>query len=350
MAWAIRGLGASHGWDQAHGRASRWLLCGRASWSIVRECIHHADGEFLYPYRCELRTCPECARRLSRSIAATYSKVLARRFRHLPDHVRHHQELPTDWRPASLPAGGPQGRRWRLLTLTRHNPGGYDPDRLLEQVRETRHMVTQLWRETWGSYRGEKVKAAEAMVGAVFGIEVSPPGDGRGGMVHAHVLVFGHYWPQDDLAARWERITGDSRIVDVRAVRLTPRRVAEIRAEGRQPTYRDFLAAGVLETLKYATKAPEAAGPDAFRALAAIEYAYAGTRRIGSLGIFYGSVTETLADPEYAPELEGVCCPVCHGPAHLGEMLGPGGTAARLHQGAEWHPATHPPPHPGEGP
>lgn len=343
VAWALRDLGPALRWEQANPRAARWVNCGRASWSVVRECIHAGDAQYLYPYRCELRTCPECAKRLSRAIAASYSSVLMRTFRGLPAHVRRGEELATDWRPLNLPPGGPKGRRWRIVTLTRPNPGGWDPERLLHQVRDTRRMVTELWRETWGSYRAQRVKADDAMVGAVFGVEVSP-----NGMVHAHVLVFGHYWPQPDLAARWERITGDSRVVDVRAVRISPRKVAALAAEGRKATFREYLVAGVLEVLKYAVKPPELVGGEGFKALAAIEYAYAGTRRIGSLGIFFGRVAETMADPEYSPPIGGVCCPTCEAPAHLGELTGPGGTAARLRFGAAWHPATHPPPREGE--
>lgn len=345
MAWAIRKLGPALRWEGAETRADRWLNCNRGGIEVVRECIHQADAGMYVPMHCDLRVCPECARRRSRAVARTYAAVLRRVVHRLPADVR----MGTGWRPQNLKRAGPGSMGWRLMTLTRYNPGGYDPERLRSQVLETRRFFVDLWRETWGSYRAERVRKGSAGVGCVFALEVAPPSStGAGGMVHVHVLVYGHYWPQADLSARWHRITGDSHVVDIRAVKLSPRKLARMRDEGHTPTMDDVLRAGVLEVLKYATKPPTESTRDAFETVAAIEYAYAGTRRIGALGIFFGEIQETLEDPEYAPELAGLTCPCCGAPAHAGAIVGPGFLARAFTHGASWHPQAHPNPPPEE--
>jgi hypothetical protein len=344
VAWCLEELGPSVGWTQARARAERFAACGRAAREVVRECIHADDGQLFVPLHCDLRVCPECARRRSRHVARVYSAVLRRVVDRLPTHLR----LGRGWRPKSLPADTPAGRNWRLVTLTRRNPGGYDPERLRAQVRDTRRLATELWRDTWGSHRAERVTAAAAGVGAVFGLEVSPfTSAGGGGMVHVHMLVYGHYWPQDDLSRRWLKLTGDSHIVDIRQVRISPRKLAKLKAEGIRPTADHVLRAGVLECLKYATKPPTGDSLEDARAVAAIEYAYAGTRRLGTLGIFYNQVSETLDDPEYTPELAGLVCPCCHAPARAGQVVGRLFLESAFARGASWYTASmaaNPPP------
>ncbi|GMV05857.1 MAG: hypothetical protein AMXMBFR53_21340 [Gemmatimonadota bacterium] len=211
----------------------------------------------------------------------------------------------------------------------------------------TRRLAKALWDETWGSYQRDGVRADDAGVGAIMGLEVSPrAAPASGGMVHAHLLVYGHYWPQADLSERWRRLTGDSHVVDIRKVRISCRKMARLKAEGVRPTADDVLRAGVVEVLKYATKPNLDTTQDTFRAVAAVEYAFEGSRRLAAWGVFYGQVQETLEDPDYAPEVEGLTCPTCGAGAHAGAIVGPGLLKRAFDGGGAWHPATHaqPPP------
>jgi hypothetical protein len=54
--------------------------------------------------------------------------------------------------------------------------------------------------------------------GGVYVIEVTRGADGRHWHAHIHVLCDGEFWHQRDLSRVWLRVTGNSPIVDIRAV------------------------------------------------------------------------------------------------------------------------------------
>lgn len=308
VAWALADLERSHAWEGARPRARRWSLCGRSSLIVVRECIHTGDTPQLIPLPCDLRSCPDCARRRQADVARKYAQILAEQVIQLPRGVRH-------------------GKRFRAVTLTRRNPGGYDPDRLRTQIIQTRRLVSDFLRRVWIRRGGRRNRPG---VGAVFGVEVSPSG-----MVHAHCLVYGEYVDQEELSELWASMTPDaSHVVDIREVRVPL---------SRDPT--ESLHAAVVECLKYSAKPIMEESETNLRAVAAIEYAFAGTRRLGALGIFYGHVGELELRHFDVNHLE---CQKCGCPAHVGRIMGPTQTVHALARGATWYPGRAPPGWPEE--
>lgn len=93
----------------------------------------------------------------------------------------------------------------RMITLTLR--GGEEPlaavaDRLADCFRKLRQTVQ--WKA--------RVK------GGLWVIEITTGRSGDHWHVHLHVVADGSFFPQAELADLWESITGDSRIVDIRAV------------------------------------------------------------------------------------------------------------------------------------
>jgi hypothetical protein len=97
------------------------------------------------------------------------------------------------------------GQVVRFLTLTlRHNQTS-----LKDQLERLYHCYAKLRRsDLWTS----RVQAALAFC------EVKRSKDGHSWHPHLHVLLVTPWLPQKDLAHRWLAITGDSYIVDVRAI------------------------------------------------------------------------------------------------------------------------------------
>jgi hypothetical protein len=103
--------------------------------------------------------------------------------------------------------------------------------------------------------------------------------------LHIHVLLYGHYVPQREISEYWEELTGDSRIVDIRAVKK-PRQ-------------------GVNYLLKYITKPKKFDNP---KETAHYLNLLLGVRRIRAYGIFYG---QGLLPKTGCP------CPLCGGKLQL---------------------------------
>jgi hypothetical protein len=369
VASALENLGKSTGWSSGLSKAARFRVCGRAGFPVVTECIHISDHKLFAPYHCDIRTCPECARKRQGYVAARYAEIIGGEINALPFALR-------------------RGKGPKLLTLTRKNVGGFNPRELRKLVQEQRQMTRDFWYATWGDYRRRKLKASEAGTGAVFGIEISPATlslpksmsataeaaldlalDGHedargpksvqledvidadhtatrwrwnldpskhGGMVHTHMVVYGEYRAHADLRDIWQKITGDgSFIVDIRALRsgfADP--LADIRS-------------GVRECLKYASKPMEASTPEHFGAIAAVEYAFDGCRRLGAFGVFYGKMAkyEAIAAEQTADEIKRCSCPTCGAPAHAtGEIYGPGMMKREFAAGGIWIPKVEKPP------
>ncbi len=113
--------------------------------------------------------------------------------------------------------------------------------------------------------------------------------------IHAHIIVYGPYYPQSYISRKWREITGDSYIVDIRAIRDHK------------------VVANYL--VKYIAKSPKF---DNLEFYSAYLKAIAGVRRLHRYGIFYGFK---------AGEVESIKCPYCGGglrymwaavPANLG--------------------------------
>lgn len=154
----------------ATSRLQRWDSCGSLAWVEERD-----DGKKL-----RIR-CTRCKDRFCRTCATRRRQQQVSRLLGLVDNL--------------------QGEI-RLITLTlRHSTATLTQqlDRLYECFRRLRQR--QQWKEN--------VRASAAAC------EFTMDELGRW-HVHVHVLAYGRYWPQHQISAEWEAVTGDSKIVDVR--------------------------------------------------------------------------------------------------------------------------------------
>lgn len=154
-------------------RLERYDYCGSAAW-IVR---HPDDPERLRIAAscCHDRYCQPCAGARSHAVACNLADLM-------------------------------QGARHRMVTLTlAHNdePLAEQLDRLYRHYRRLRQR--KLWRS--------KVTAAAAF------LEIKRSKDGQRWHPHLHALTQSQWIPHGELSADWHQVTGDSYIVDVRAVR-----------------------------------------------------------------------------------------------------------------------------------
>ncbi len=165
--------------------------------------------------------------------------------------------------------GDRHGRAWKLVTLTfpavSHKQARFEPEALREAVQRVRKAIMPWWRATpWGRQvrRGSRKKQVRRDTSLVYAIEIAP-----GGMVHVHLLVYGEYWDQGELARTWGKALG-----------LDGPAVADIRTvDPDDPTH------GIREALKYATKAEGTRQEQAVRA-SAVEYALFNVHRVGIAG------------------------------------------------------------------
>lgn len=171
-----------------------------------------------------------------------------------------------------------RGQKLRMMTLTIKNTNdlaaGYD--KLREDF--TRLRRRNIWTRN--------VKAA------VAGFEVT--NSGSGWHVHVHIFYDGRFIRQQDLSRVWLSVTGDSKIVDIRAIH--------------------DVHGALKEVMKYPFKPADARNwSDRERG----EYCsvMAGKRRYTTYGAWYG---EKLVEPR-----KKGCCPDCGGEMTIMDFLGP---------------------------
>lgn len=97
-------------------------------------------------------------------------------------------------------------KRVRFLTLTlKHRDIS-----LKEQIARIKKSFAKLCRSSvWRKY----------VTGSIWFLQTKPNCGGKWWHVHLHILLTGSYVPQDWLSEKWMKITGDSKIVDIREVR-----------------------------------------------------------------------------------------------------------------------------------
>ena len=148
-------------------------LCDCCSFPVLAVS---SDGHpRLWLSRCRHRLCPFCQRRRAREAAARVGSIV---------------------KTFDAP---------RLITLTLREDGrplAERVDRISEALRKLRRL------RAWKS----RVR------GGVATFEVTTGANGDGWHVHVHMIVEGLYYPQRLLAEDWLSCTGDSSIVDIRAV------------------------------------------------------------------------------------------------------------------------------------
>lgn len=179
--WSVIGAYERSGEGRWARRAGRMRECCYRPWLIVG-----AGGRVsLSLGRCRDRLCPFCARHRSRECSrklAAYIETMAR-----PRHI--------------------------VLTLRSCSlPLKAQLDQLAEAWRRLRRHTD------WKSH----------VSGGVYAIEVTRSDLREQWHPHLHVVYDGAYYPQDMLAAAWEQVTGDSRVVWVTAVHDGQRAAAYI--------------------------------------------------------------------------------------------------------------------------
>ncbi len=204
--------------------------------------------------QCEHRLCPRCARRRAKKQVAA-------------------------WTDAAKRVPKRRGYRWRFVTLTLRvgstqgrlfgfGPATIDLQADVVRIKDCLARLRRRWRRT-----------ADGLAG-FYNVEVGHKVTGRN--VHLHVLVYSPWIDQADLAEEWEALTGDSRVVDVRAVR-------------------GGIHGAMKEVAKYITKLNLHRDVDE---LVAIHLAMKGKATGRAFGLCHGMVdTPPAADPPM--------CPIC---------------------------------------
>jgi Replication protein len=290
-------------------RAAALRGCGKAA--IHLQC-RWCSTEHYKPARCAARTCPICSR-----IAAAL--LVARIVERITDHDKIIQG--SKWEGP----GKSRKRGWKLLTLTlravQDVQARFNATTLRAQVQLISRLYREFWRRThWGrqirdSYN--KRKRARRDTSYVVAIEVSPEG-----VVHLHALVFGEYVFQADLSALWQKVTGSSYVVDIRAV------------HGVGP---GATAGALREVLKYATKG-EKGDPRQAEHAAAVEYAFKDTHRVRMGGAIRSvrigdafedahpvDLSTQVLNTDGEERISPAACQVCgaEGPWHFLGFVGP---------------------------
>ena len=157
---------------------NRWLTLAAKLESCCRyaQVVELEDGTVtIAEQRCRSRLCPRCAHLRSREMIGRAAVAI---------------------RAMNSP---------RLITLTLKS----SDDPLADQIARLTTDFKKLRRsETWKAH----------VVGGLYVIEVTYNERSQQWHPHMHVVADGKYWPQSSLADQWHRITGDSRIVDIRHV------------------------------------------------------------------------------------------------------------------------------------
>ncbi|RKX26309.1 MAG: hypothetical protein DRP45_03860 [Candidatus Zixiibacteriota bacterium] len=222
-------------------QADRYETCG-LEYAVIgcKDC----KRSFLGPRRCESRICETCARKYSARIRQRQQQIV-------------HSLQPT------------KRKRLAMLTLTKKSHPRYRPTSsdVRELFRNARKLINHFWPKRLGC-------------GAFAVMEI-----GANWNLHIHVLLYGHYVPQSRISEYWNKLTGDSPVIDIRS----------IKKPGQAVNY----------LLKYITKPKKFNDP---KETAHYVNLLLGVRRIHSYGIFYG---QGLLPKTGCP------CPLCGGKLQL---------------------------------
>lgn len=189
--------------DIAPKRLQRYEDCGKRAW--VQYSPSRQSWRLSHE-SCGLRVCPLCA---LRAHARTRTRI---------DQLLSHADR----------------RRLKMITLTLRSsnaPLRQQIDRLLKSFRRLRQR--RIWRAVeWG----------------LAVMEITRNTDTGQWHPHLHLLCVSDYIPQGELSWHWKRCTGDSPIVDIRAVKDVPGAIHEIAKYASKPcafaNYSDNPSAG----------------------------------------------------------------------------------------------------------
>jgi len=159
-------------------QADRFLECHNKANRLVCDNKENHLVNYLIPHRCEYRICPICSKLKGKKVWVN----LLQMFGQLP-RVK--------------------GHRLMFLTLTKRKK--YEEGELKGGIRELLKDVRKFI---------NKFYSRKTLCGAVAILEL-----GKNFNLHVHCIVFGPYIPQDVLSRAWQKITSDSYVMDIRAVR-----------------------------------------------------------------------------------------------------------------------------------
>ena len=199
---------------------------------------------------CQLRTCPDCAHRSAARLLARY----------MPELEKHYNSPRMGW-------------RFRKIVLTTavslHN------EDLRERIKALHGDVRKLFDRLLWTHKNGPYRVAEC--GLIVAHEFGP----KGLKLHFHILYYGPYLVQAQIADEWQSLTGWN----------------QVRIKGVGRTHDLDLAGAVAEQLKYTTKfwKRQKNGDVVYidpAIVPIIHKALAGTRRVRSWGLFYNIAIE----------------------------------------------------------
>lgn len=222
----------------------RFVACGaKFNKFECRDVESHKDYQkhaIAFPYYCEQRICDRCCARRGYSVREQVIEIL-----------KHRNKTTRN--------------KFSLLTVTKNMSTVRDlgPEQVKAFNKHVRKLVNTLF---------PKSSDCGALAVLEFGKKMN---------MHAHIVVFGPYYPQGFISRKWKEITGDSYIVHIRAIRDHK---------------------GIANYLvKYIAKSPSFENLEFYcQYLQAIK----GVRRLHRYGVFYGF--KVL-------EREAIKCPYCGG-------------------------------------
>jgi hypothetical protein len=202
-------------------KANRFLECSR--YAHLYECEGVEKHKLFSPIYCDLRYCPRCGGRQYARLIKKYEPIL--------------KKIMAKKRP---------GFRLRLITLTTRKTATLTTAQIKQFNQDVKATLKRLRRKAsgWGAIWCDEV-----------GFENTN--------LHAHILWYGPYIAQDDLAETWREISGNE-IVDIRDAHKSGSKA-------------------LLYLLKYVSKPP---GKDP-TFIGLLEVAFHGARRVHAVGIFY---------------------------------------------------------------
>ena len=222
-------------------KANRFLQCSR--FANLYECEGDDKHKLFSPVYCDLRYCPRCGGRQFARLIEKYLPIV--------------KTIIAQKRP---------GHRLRLITLTSRNTGTLTPEQIKRLNLDTKKTLKRLL-------------SKDSSCGAIWCDEVGYENTN----LHAHVLLYGPYIAQDDLARVWNEVSGNQ-VVHIR----------------------DASGCGwkeLLYMLKYVSKPP---GKDP-QFIGSLEVAFHGVRRVHAIGVFYNF----SGDDTDSEKSEWSKCPHC---------------------------------------
>jgi hypothetical protein len=220
-------------------KAENFIECGERIFEL--EC-EHCGYKKRVVFHCKLRICPRCA--------WLKQKVLMDKYLPYVEHLaKHIKDLRAKMR-GRIPRIG-----LRHVTLTIKNV-----DDLAAGVDKLRNAFVNLRHQLYYKAR---------ILGGIYGVE-SPVGRDGKWNVHLHLLYYGYFIPQAKLSDDWERLTGGSRVTDIRYV------------------YDAFR--GLDYVLKYITKGIQSDGDPGVDKLVEFVAALENVRLVQAFGCFLGKI------------------------------------------------------------